>query len=126
MGELRRVEQALRLQPGYELLLLVPGHGQDASGYRESPLSSRVQPENQVVITLLLGYFPCFGTSFFSQCECTVCRRSFEYAKERHLIDFPVTSEYDQTRYDALQTKLKTLDNAIINLDKTVMLLDKL
>eukprot|EP01036_Dinobryon_divergens_P029315 gene29315-38392_t len=53
-------------------------------------------------------------------------RRAFEYAKERHLIDFPVTSEYDQTRYDALLNKLKTLDNAIINLDKTVMLLDKL
>ena len=66
MGELRRVEQALRLQPGYELLLLVPGHGQDASGYRESPLSSRVQPENQVAITLLAArLFSLFRHFFF-------------------------------------------------------------
>ena len=124
MGELRRVEQALRLQPSHELLLLVPGHGSDAVGHLEPPLPVCLQPQNPVITippTTIVG--PLLVVTIGST---MCCRRSFEYAKERHLIDFPVTSEYDQTRYDALLNRLKTLDNAIINLDKTVMLLDKL
>jgi hypothetical protein len=63
---------------------------------------------------------------FISPVFLFVFRRLCEYTDGRQLVDFPITSEYDQTRYEILMNRLNTLDNAIINLDKTIVLLDKL
>lgn len=45
--------------------------------------------------------------------------------KGKQLLDFAITNEADEVKYKALITRLNMLDDAVIRLDKSILVLEK-